>query len=106
MKPADNRRLPERSCLGCRCRKKQTDLCRLALIDGPDGPKLVRDSRRRLGGRGAWLCRDSAGCLDMFLKKRAWRRAFKIEEDPDLTDLELLAVDIKSGRKNSQPLLK
>ena len=79
-----DRRQPERTCLGCRSRKKQAELCRLVLTGGASGLKLIRDPGRRLGGRGAWLCRDSEQCLDLFIKKRAWRRAFKIEEDPDL----------------------
>ena len=76
---------PERTCLGCRTRKNQAALDRLALKAGPEGFEVVWDKDRRLGGRGAWLCRDSESCLAAARKKRAFGRAFRIEERLDLS---------------------
>ena len=32
---------------------------------------------RTLPGRGAWLCRDSPGCIDSAQKRRAFERALR-----------------------------
>ena len=76
---------PERTCLGCRARKAQAELDRLALKRGPAGPAVVRDPQRRLNGRGAWLCRDNSACLAAALKRRAFGRAFRTDKPLDLT---------------------
>lgn len=78
---------PERTCLGCRTRKDQADLDRLALRPGPEGPRVVWDKGRRLGGRGAWLCRGDESCLALAVKRRAFGRAFRTGENLDLTTL-------------------
>lgn len=39
-------------------------------------PVVVPDPRRRLPGRGAWLHPDSA-CLDLAVRRRAFRRALR-----------------------------
>ena len=61
---------PVRTCLGCRARKSQARLKRLALIKGPEGARVVWDERRARGGRGAWLCPDEAGCLEKALRRK------------------------------------
>lgn len=79
---------PERTCLGCRVRKNQGELLRLALDPDCSRPKVVWDPTRRLGGHGAWLCRGQAECLNLALKKRALHRAFRLEAEPDLTEIK------------------
>ncbi|MDL2259646.1 YlxR family protein [Deltaproteobacteria bacterium OttesenSCG-928-K17] len=77
---------PERTCLGCRLKKAQSELWRLALARGEgNGLTVVWDKNRVLGGRGAWLCRDKPECLELADKKNAFRRAFKkaVEFSPD-----------------------
>jgi predicted RNA-binding protein YlxR (DUF448 family) len=32
---------------------------------------------RHGAGRGAWLCRDSAGCIDEAVRRHGFERAFK-----------------------------
>ena len=86
-KPVKSGRGPERTCLGCRAKKDQAGLDRLALSAGPRGPRVVWDKGRRLGGRGAWLCRDNAACLALAVRKRAFGRAFRVEAPLDLTAL-------------------
>lgn len=85
--PAGGPKQPERSCLGCRARKKQRELRRLALDPDFTRPRVLWDPDRRLGGRGAWLCRDQAECLNLAIKKRAWHRAFRLQAEPDLTEI-------------------
>jgi predicted RNA-binding protein YlxR (DUF448 family) len=41
-------------------------------------------------GRGAWLCRDSIGCLDDAVRKHGFERAFKASIDAgDLQQLHM-----------------
>jgi hypothetical protein len=63
---------PVRSCIGCGARKAQSELTRLVV--GPEGG-LVVDRKRRLPGRGAYLC--GAGCLTAAVKRKAFGRAFR-----------------------------
>ena len=41
-------------------------------------------------GRGAWLCRDSVGCLDDAVRKHGFERAFRTSMDArDLQQLHM-----------------
>jgi predicted RNA-binding protein YlxR (DUF448 family) len=73
---------PLRTCIGCREKRGQGEMTRLALVEGENGLKVHKDAGRSLGGRGAWLCRDSEACLALAVKKRAFGRAFKISDRP------------------------
>ncbi|MDR1921585.1 MAG: YlxR family protein [Candidatus Adiutrix sp.] len=80
---------PERTCLGCRAKKPQSQLARLALTASDQGEsRVVWDRRRNLGGRGAWLCADRPGCLAAALKRNAVARAFKRPVIIDALSLE------------------
>lgn len=85
--PATDRKGPERTCLGCRAKKQQEELRRLALDPDFPRPKVVWDPAHRLGGRGAWLCRDRTECLNLALKRRVWLRAFRLAMEPDLAQI-------------------
>jgi uncharacterized protein len=67
-------RQPTRTCVGCRTARPQQDLLRLAAT--PDGIRF--DHRRRLPGRGAYLCPDP-GCIDAATRRGAstLRRALR-----------------------------
>jgi predicted RNA-binding protein YlxR (DUF448 family) len=78
---------PVRTCLGCRARKNQARLRRLALIQGLDGPRVVWDENRTRGGRGAWLCLNEAGCLEKALRKKVLSRAFRLAAEADVSVL-------------------
>jgi len=84
-----NRPGPVRTCLGCRARESQDRLRRLALVQGPEGPRVVWDENRTLGGRGAWLCRAGTGCLEKALRKKILARAFRLEGEVDVSALDL-----------------
>lgn len=62
---------PERTCVGCRRARAQSELIRLVLEDG-----RVRVARPSAPGRGAYLCPDPA-CLAAAAKRRAFVRAFR-----------------------------
>ena len=78
---------PVRTCLGCRARKSQARLRRLALIRGPEGSRVVWDENRTRGGRGAWLCLNEADCLEKALRKKVLSRAFRLEIEADASAL-------------------
>jgi predicted RNA-binding protein YlxR (DUF448 family) len=68
----DDRRAPERTCVGCRARRRQADLVRVARA--PDGRLTVS---RTASGRGAWLCKPALQCLQMARKRRGLDKAFR-----------------------------
>ncbi len=76
---------PVRTCVGCRRRGSPDSLVRIAR--GHDGRVRVgRDEP----GRGAWLCADRAGCLDLAVRRRAIERALRIElSEEELTTLRV-----------------
>jgi len=50
------------------------------VVRRPDGGLAVGDG---LPGRGAWLCRTSAGCLGRALRHKAFSRALRAPVDDD-----------------------
>jgi predicted RNA-binding protein YlxR (DUF448 family) len=49
---------------------------------------------RHGAGRGAWLCRDSIGCLEDAVRKHGFERAFKASIDAgDLQQLQTHLVE-------------
>ena len=66
------RRPPERTCVGCRARRPQGLLLRVAVTG--DGRIVVS---RTAPGRGAWLCDPPHRCLPVALKRKAFDRAFR-----------------------------
>lgn len=57
--------MPERTCIACRAVRDKHSLARLSAVDGA----LKLDDKRRLPGRGAYICRD-AGCVKAAYKRR------------------------------------
>ncbi|MGH7747374.1 MAG: YlxR family protein, partial [Candidatus Dormibacteria bacterium] len=71
---------PTRSCVGCRTRRLASDLLRLVVTDG--GARVSLDTRRRLPGRGAHICRDSwVRCLSDARRRRGLARALRVGND-------------------------
>lgn len=75
------RRLPLRTCVGCRRQRPQGELLRVTA--GVDG-RLT--TSRVAPGRGAWLCADG-GCTTRATTTKAFQRAFRRPVD----DTALLA---------------
>lgn len=88
--PVPDRRLPQRTCIGCRQVRSKRELVRLVLP--AEGPVAVDPTGKR-NGRGAYLCRGSGTtCLDQARKRRAVTRALRAE--PDRVDYEALAAQL------------
>jgi uncharacterized protein len=70
--------VPIRTCTGCRARRTQSDLIRVAVqTDG--GIECRREGAgRRLAGRGAYVCRD-ASCVEAAWGTGRLRRALRYE---------------------------
>ena len=75
---------PQRTCLGCRQVKDQSELIRF--VRSPEGEILV-DLKGRLPGRGAYLC-NSRDCMMAAVNRQQFNRAFRSECQPaDLSTL-------------------
>lgn len=61
-----------RRCVACRQSKHQNDMLRLSRING----EIVFDYENRLGGRGAYVCKNE-DCIKLAIKKRLFNRSFK-----------------------------
>ena len=74
---------PERTCVGCRRRRGQGELVRLA----KDRDRVVM-ARPGAPGRGAYLC-PAVKCLEAADKKRAFARAFRgpVTLDPSVREM-------------------
>jgi len=83
---AKGRKQPQRTCLGCRQVKDQSELIRF--VRSPEGQVLV-DLKGRLPGRGAYLC-NSRECMTAALSRQQFNRAFRCDCQPtelsELTD--------------------
>lgn len=62
----------QRTCVGCRTRDEASNLVRCVLVDGV----IIRDEKRRLPGRGAWL-HDSDQCWNLAIRRGGFARAFR-----------------------------
>ena len=98
--PAPDRRLPQRTCIGCRQVRSKRELVRLVLP--AEGPVAVDPTGKR-NGRGAYICRQSGTtCLEQARKRRAVTRALRVE--PDRVDHEALAAELAALQtKETQP---
>lgn len=67
------RRLPQRSCIGCRTVRAKPELVRI--VHTPDD-RYVLDPAGKVPGRGAYVC-PTAGCLETALKRKGFDRAFR-----------------------------
>ena len=91
-----DKRIPQRTCVGCRESRDKSTFIRLALQDG----RVVCDVDCKINGRGAYIC-PNTDCFNMALKKRSIGRAFKtgvhIDEDLLKREIESIEGKIRSG---------
>jgi predicted RNA-binding protein YlxR (DUF448 family) len=52
---------------------------------------------RMLPGRGAWLCRDSAACVDQAQQRRAFERALRGQVDATAVDCLRQELGLSTG---------
>lgn len=67
------RRHPQRTCLGCRQVRDQARLIRF--VRSPGG-EILADLQGRLPGRGAYLC-NSRDCIEAALRRKQFDRSFR-----------------------------
>lgn len=73
------RRIPQRSCVGCRSVKDKQELWRI--VRGSDG-KVCFDPKGKLAGRGAYLCQNPE-CLEKAIRTRALERSLSVTIDQE-----------------------
>ena len=68
----------ERRCVACRENKQQTEMLRITRLNN----MFLIDEHQKLGGRGAYVCKNP-NCIALTIKKKMLNRAFKqnIEND-------------------------
>jgi N utilization substance protein A len=79
---------PIRTCIGCGQRKPQAELVRVGLV----GEAVQPDPKRRLTGRGGYLCGPQ--CVDGAVKRKGFGRAFrgKARVEPEALKVALKQV--------------
>ena len=70
---AEGHRPPQRTCLGCRQVRSQSELVRF--VRSPDG-EVLADLKGRLPGRGAYLC-NRRSCMATAVNRKQFDRAFR-----------------------------
>ncbi len=68
------RKRPQRQCIGCRQSKEKQELIRI--VKTPEG-EIVLDRTGRKNGRGAYLCNNEE-CLKKACKSNALSRSFRM----------------------------
>ena len=66
--------VPIRSCIGCGAKRPKAELWRF--VCNPALQTVAYDPRKKLPGRGAYLCPD-ASCLRVAQKRRGLDRAYR-----------------------------
>ena len=96
------RRLPERTCVGCRSSRPKRELLRLVLpSDQPDAVVSVDPTGRR-PGRGAYLCADHpADCLALTRRRRSLPKAFRT--NPERVDVAALEAALPAPVGAAEP---
>ncbi|MCQ2556204.1 MAG: YlxR family protein [Clostridia bacterium] len=74
----------ERKCVVCKKCKQQQDLLRVAKIEG----NYYIDTKHKLGGRGAYICKEDA-CVKACVEKKMLNRAYKTNIDDSIYQMIL-----------------
>ncbi|MDI6870393.1 MAG: YlxR family protein [Bacillota bacterium] len=72
------RRVPMRTCVGCRIQRSKKELVRV--VRTPEGDVVI-DRTGKKAGRGAYLCPQTE-CLEVARKSKALERALEREISP------------------------
>ena len=68
------KKIPQRQCMGCRERKEKREMIRV--VRSPEGTVSL-DFRGKAPGRGAYICLDKA-CLKKALRSKALDRSLEV----------------------------
>ena len=83
------RKIPMRTCIGCREQKQKRDLIRV--VKNKDG-EISIDKTGKANGRGAYLCNDK-NCLEKAIKSKALNRAFTTEISEEVYEKLINSVE-------------
>ena len=83
-----------RMCTGCRERKAKKELLRV--VRTPEGAVVI-DRTGRKNGRGAYICRDNAACLEKAVKTKMLERSLEITIEPEV--FERLREELADGNE-------
>lgn len=72
--------IPQRTCIGCNCKKDKNDLIRI--VKNKNG-EVSLDIYGKKDGRGIYLCKEIQ-CLDKAIKNKKMNRAFEMDIKADL----------------------
>nr|WP_123570797.1 MULTISPECIES: YlxR family protein [unclassified Frigoribacterium] len=84
---------PVRTCIGTRARAPRSALVRVVARNG----RLVVDPTATLPGRGAWLT-PSIDAFESAVKRKAFRRALRLDSEPDVDELRAHLTRITTSR--------
>lgn len=76
------RKIPMRTCVGCRTTRPKRELIRI--VRDPQG-ELHVDSTGKLSGRGAYICPDIV-CFDAAVKGKRLEKALERPISPELVE--------------------
>ena len=68
------KKIPQRQCMGCRERKEKRELIRV--VRSPEG-QVSLDFRGKASGRGAYIC-PSMDCLKKAIRSKALERSLEV----------------------------
>mgnify|MGYP002407427502 CR=1 FL=1 len=80
MTKVKTKRIPERSCIGCRQKYAKRELIRI--VKTPEGEVKI-DYTGKLNGRGAYICKKSE-CLEKAYKGDRLSKALTVEVSQDI----------------------
>lgn len=69
------KKIPQRTCIGCKEKKDKKDLIRI--VKDKEG-NITVDRTGKANGRGAYIC-DDVTCLDKAIKSKSLQRSFETE---------------------------
>ena len=94
MKAPKRRRIPQRTCVGCRQVQGKREMIRI--VRTPEGEVVVDPTGRR-NGRGAYV-HASRECVDLALKRGGLERGLKVSLSPEARRaLETMAESLPSA---------
>ena len=76
------KKIPQRQCMGCRERKAKRDMIRV--VRGTDGTVSL-DFGGKMNGRGAYIC-PSPECLKKAQRSKALERSLEVEIPAEVYD--------------------
>ena len=75
-----NRKIPMRTCIGCRQSKEKKELIRI--VKDKEG-NISIDEIGKSNGRGAYICED-VHCLEKAMKTKALEKTLKVSVDSEI----------------------